>query len=125
MKNIKTPPDNTADSNASSIEPEPMNDVSPLPLPVKERLCNQCLEELGLDDISTLEQNNNLICEWCIDKQAITDNFEEILEKDEPVTNNCVRITTTTHDYDKPRIKKSVKIVFTLLVVAIVAALFY
>lgn len=123
--NINTPPDKTADSNDSSIKPEPMNDVSPLPLPVKERLCNQCLEELGLDDISTLEQNKNLICEWCIDKQAITDNFEEILEKDEPETNNCVRITTTTHDHDKPRIKKSVKIVFTLLVVAIAAVLLY
>lgn len=41
------------------------------PPPAKERLCQQCLEELGMNDIDTPPKKKNFICEWCVEKRAM------------------------------------------------------
>lgn len=41
------------------------------PPPASERLCQQCLEELGMNDIDTPPKKKNFICEWCVEKRAM------------------------------------------------------
>lgn len=93
------------------------------PPPAKERLCQQCLEELGMNDIDTPPKKKNFICEWCVEKRAMAQT--QVVKRNtvsEQVIKEAESLQTVV--IEKREFKTSVKIVFWILVVALLAIAF-
>lgn len=93
------------------------------PPPAKERLCQKCLEELGMNEIDTPPKKHNFICEWCVEKRAMAQT--QVVKRNTVSEQDIKEVESVeTIVIEKREFKPSVKIIFWILVVALIAIAF-